>query len=78
MNLRLTPVSNRNFEAFNPALNGLSLAQAVFVEALFTSNVIFVILSTHGEEFPRKYPILPNLAIGCAVGTAIMAAVSRI
>ncbi|ESO09512.1 hypothetical protein HELRODRAFT_185352 [Helobdella robusta] len=71
----LTPFEKRStFVAFNPAKHGLSLAQSVFVEAVFTFNLIFCIFSVHGSDYARKFPILPNLAIGSAIGTAIMAA----
>ncbi|ESO09515.1 hypothetical protein HELRODRAFT_185353 [Helobdella robusta] len=62
------------FHAFNPANHGLTVTQSVFVEAILSFNLIFVVLSLHGSELGRPYPILPNLAIGIVIGTSIMAA----
>jgi glycerol uptake facilitator-like aquaporin len=70
---KFTP-STGPFHAFNPAVNGLTNVQGVFIEAIFAFNLMFVVLSCHDATLFRPFPYLPNLAIGLAIGIGIITA----
>ncbi|ESO09517.1 hypothetical protein HELRODRAFT_168509 [Helobdella robusta] len=70
----LTP-DNRVIPYFDPSHHGMNNWQSVTIEGFFSFNLIFVVLSVHGTEYPRPLPFLPNLSIALALAVGLFAAV---
>ena len=67
------------FQAFDPYNAGLTLAQAVAIEGTLAFNLIFIALNVFDPQGWRPLPAsMPTLALGFALASGIMAAVSRL